>query len=97
MAPSRCRRSWSLGVFALRLLFQNEMSKHAANSAPRLGEESPLTDAGIEAILLTDLEAQEDVPHALEIVQTPGKGSLVARWLLMVMFGLVLVGSWVKP
>ena len=61
------------------------------------GGEAPLSDAEIEAILLADLDLREDVPHALELEQTLGKSSLVARWLLMVMFGLVLVGTWVKP
>ena len=79
------------------MLFQNEMSKCGAGAYRVTGGEAPLSDAEIEAILLADLDLREDVPHALELEQTLGKSSLVARWLLMVMFGLVLVGTWVKP
>ena len=73
------------------------MSKHEADADSVIARESQLTDAEIEAILLAEQDTQEDAPPALEMVQNPDKGSLAARWLLMFMLGLVLVGTWVRP
>jgi hypothetical protein len=56
-----------------------------------------LTDAEIEAILLAELDPREDAPQAFEMAQAPEKGRRWARWLLVFMFGLVIIGGWVKP
>lgn len=57
--------------------------------------ESPLSDDDIEASLVAEIAAEEDAPRPLEMAQAPG--TAWGRWLLALMLGLMLIGSWVKP
>ena len=57
--------------------------------------ESPLSDAEIEAILVAEMAADDEAPRPLEMVHAPG--TAWGRWLLALMLGLMLIGSWVKP